>query len=128
MCLHRNYSREQIRSLIRFIDGILYIMDTMKNRILYEELKREEGDRPMEYLTSFEEMVLEDKYNEGYKVGEKLGVKLGEKRGEKLGEKKMAQKIAREMLIKGEPMDRIQLYTGLTSAEIAELSVDHINR
>jgi len=99
--LHRGYERDRIRSLIRFIDGILYIPDVMKNKLLYEEIRSEEGEEPMTYLTSFDEIILQEKYEQGLKEGKLEGEIKGKLEGEIKGKLEGETKGKLEGEIKG---------------------------
>ena len=62
---------------------------------------------------------------EGIEKGEKRGLRKGRKEGIKKGreegKKEREKEIARQMLAKGEPIEKVSLYTGLSKKEIEDL-------
>ncbi|MBQ9436769.1 MAG: Rpn family recombination-promoting nuclease/putative transposase [Lachnospiraceae bacterium] len=59
---------------------------------------------------------------QGEKIGEKRGKKIGKKIGERIGSIKTAKEIAREMMLAGEPVEKISRFTRLSRNEINSLA------
>ncbi|MGK5091679.1 hypothetical protein WDW89_06635 [Deltaproteobacteria bacterium TL4] len=71
--LECEYSKEQIRHLFRFIDGLLKLNDEMKRRLFYEELHHLQGEHAMPFLTDVEEVAMEKGIEKGIEKGKLIG-------------------------------------------------------
>ena len=65
--------------------------------------------------------VLAGQYQEGKEQGIEIGKEQGIEIGKEQGIEVAKRDNARKMLAHGEPLDKIQLYTGLSEAEIRAL-------
>lgn len=95
-CLKKGYTKEQIRSLVKFIDWVINLPAKYQEKLHKELIKIEEEQR-MPYVTSFE------------------------KAGKKEGKKEQAKETARKMLEDDFPLESISKYTGLSVKEIKSL-------
>lgn len=95
-CLKKGYTKEQIRSLVKFIDWVINLPARYQEKLQKELIKIEEEQR-MPYVTSFE------------------------KAGKKEGKKEQAKETARKMLEDDFSLESISKYTGLSEKEIKSL-------
>ena len=78
MLHERAYTREEIIELFEFIDDVLQITDTMKNRILDEEaMNILEEDEPMAYVSGFRQRAMAEGRLEGKLEGKLEGEMKG---------------------------------------------------
>ena len=89
---HKNYSKQDVINLFRFIDWIMRLPED-DEKLFWQELTEIEEEQKMRYVTSVERIG----YERGEKIGEKRGEKIGKKRGEKIGEIKI---LARQVVKK----------------------------
>ena len=75
------HTREEIRALFIFIDGILRLSSMESEQIIYKEILEYERRKNMPYVTTFERIVL----NKGKELGIREGKKLGIREGKELG-------------------------------------------
>ncbi|WP_425430012.1 hypothetical protein, partial [Desulfamplus magnetovallimortis] len=59
---------------------------------------------------------------DGEKIGMEKGEKIGMEKGEKIGIEKGLKTVASQMLKKGESIDKISEFTGLSTEEIKKLN------
>jgi hypothetical protein len=98
-CYRKGYTKEQIETLLKFIDWLIKLPDEYQGKLNYEILKLEE-DYKMPYVTSWERMA------------KKEGVKQGK------------LETAKELVKNGVDIDIIVKATGFTREEIEKLAVD----
>jgi predicted transposase YdaD len=70
MLYEREYEREDIIKLFRFLDWILELPEGLKQEFK-SDLKRYEQEKQMPYITSIERMGIEEGRKEGRKEGER---------------------------------------------------------
>lgn len=78
LAFERGYRREQVLSLLRFIDWVIALPKDLEDH-LDDEVEEFEGSKKMPYVTHWE--------RKGEKRGLERGLELGEKQGEKRGKK-----------------------------------------
>ena len=127
-CYRRGYGKEQIRTLLKFIDWIIRLPDALEGKIS-DEIISIEKEYKMPYVTTWERRAREEGLQEGVTLGREEGVTLGREEGVALGIKKGAHnrniEIARKLLRKGIALDIISETTGLSRKEIEALAVGH---
>ena len=96
MLYERGYERQDIINLFRFLDWILELPEDLK-RSFRNELEEYERENQMPYLTSIEQMGIEQ------------------------GEDRATQKIALNLLRKNIPLEIISEATGLTIERLLEM-------
>jgi hypothetical protein len=102
MLYERGYERQDILNLFRFIDWILELPEDLK-RSFRDELEEYERERQMPYVTSIEQMGIEQ------------------------GEDRATQKIALNLLRKNIPLETIAEATGLSIEQLQELQSTDTN-
>ena len=100
-CLLKGYSKEEIRTLLKFIDWIINLPDDYQDKLTQEVTKIEE-EHKMRYVTSWE--------RKGIEKGIEKGVNL------------KARETARKMLSDNLPLETIEKYTDLPKEEIKKMS------
>ncbi len=75
MLYERNYSRQQILNLFRFIDWLMRLPDDLEQNFKQEIVKYEEARMP--YVTSIERLGREEGRKEGRKEGKQEGLQEG---------------------------------------------------
>jgi hypothetical protein len=103
-CYEKNYSKEDIRVLLKFIDWLIRLPEGL-NKQLSERIEKLEEDYKMPYVTSWE----------------RIAKKEGKKEGKREGMEAKAKETAKRMLEDGMPIETISKYTGLTEKEIKAL-------
>jgi len=73
LMLEKEYGREEILHVFRFLDGILALTNLEKEKIIYNELLSKEV-REMAYLTNFERLAIEKGIKQGLEQGEQIGM------------------------------------------------------
>lgn len=111
-CYKKGYNKEQIRTLLKFVDWIIRLPDELQDKLKKEIIKIEE-EYKMLYVPSWERSAQQK--------GEQIGEKRGEKRGIRLGKKEEKLETAKRMLSDGLNIETIRKYTGLPEKEIRAL-------
>jgi len=118
-CYRRGYGKEQIRTLLKFIDWIIRLPDELEDRISEEIISIEE-EYKMPYVPTWERRA--------EMKGREEGIALGKEKWFGLGRKEGAQdrniEIARKMLKKGISLDIISETTGLSRSEVEALQAE----
>jgi predicted transposase/invertase (TIGR01784 family) len=105
-CYKRGYGREQIRTLLKFIDWIIRLPDGLEEKIC-EEIIHIEEEHKMSYIPTWE----------------RKAEQKGREAGLKEGTRSRNIEIARKLLRKGIALEIISETTGLSQAEIESLEV-----
>ncbi|MCK8825877.1 DUF4351 domain-containing protein [Fuchsiella alkaliacetigena] len=69
LLLEKGYSKVKIRQLFLFIDQIVKLNDSLKQKLFYERLEEQEGGEIMRVMGDFEEFVSRKAKKEGRKEG-----------------------------------------------------------
>jgi hypothetical protein len=119
-CYKKGYSKDQTRTLMKFVDWIIRLPDELQEK-LNKEIIRIEEEYKMPYVPSWERNAEKRGEERGEERGEKRGEKRGVEIGEKKGIKKAKLETARRMLNEGLNVEVIRKCTGLTEKEIKAL-------
>jgi hypothetical protein len=126
-CYRRGYGKEQIRTLLKFIDWIIRLPDDLEGKIS-DEIISIEKEYKMPYVTTWERRAEMKGREEGIVLGQEKGIALGQEKWFGLGrEKGMIEEkteIARRMLKKGISLDIILETTGLSRSEVESLEIE----
>jgi len=106
-CYRRGYGKEQIRTLLKFIDWIIRLPDALEGKIS-DEIISIEKEYKMPYVTTWERRAKEE------------GVVLGMEKGAR----NRNIEIARRMIVEGISLDIICRTTGLSRPEVESLEVE----
>ncbi|MEI6043182.1 MAG: DUF4351 domain-containing protein [Chloroflexota bacterium] len=101
MLYQRNYEKEQVQQLLRFIDWIMVLPKDLEP-LAQARLAQLEEDVKMAYVTSFERLGIEKGREEGLKEGLEKGREEGIEEGIKEGLVKGLVKGLEEGLVKGQ--------------------------
>ena len=106
LMIQRNYAREQIRYLFKFINGIIKLSDEMKQEIFYKKFKKIAGGTIMEILTDFEEVAM--------------------RKGMEKGMEKEKIMIAKNLISFDDDIEKIAKVTGLPIQKIKKLKKEMV--
>jgi len=106
-CYRRGYGKEQIKTLLKFIDWIIRLPDALEGKISDEIISIEE-EYKMPYVTTWERRAKEE------------GVVLGMEKGAR----NRNIEIARKMIVEGISLDIICKTTGLSRPEVESLQAE----
>ena len=81
MMFKKGYSRKDIKDLFVFIDGLLKLNDIMNQNIFFEEIKKMEGGKNMQFISDFEEVVARKAMVKGIEQGMQIGIEQGIEKG-----------------------------------------------
>jgi hypothetical protein len=104
LLFQKAYNKTRIRAVFKFIDWIMRLPEQLEKRI-EEDILREQGEKPMAYVTSWE----------------RRAEKRGEEKGWEKGREEARKETAKRMLQEGWDIDDINRLTGLELEKIREL-------
>jgi predicted transposase YdaD len=108
LLFQKAYNKTRIRAVFKFIDWIMRLPEQLEKKI-EEDILREQGEKPMAYVTSWERRA------------EKRGEEKGREKGREEGREKARKETAKRMLKEGWDIEDISRLTGLELEKIREL-------
>ncbi|MBF0468980.1 MAG: hypothetical protein HQK61_08865 [Desulfamplus sp.] len=95
MLYERNYTKEQILNLYRFIDWLMGLPESLANKFNTRHKEYEE-DKKMPYITTAERIGREEGIKEGIQKGKLEGRVEGRLEGELIGKIQLLQRILKQ--------------------------------
>ena len=93
----RNYSRQEVFNIFRFLDWVMKLPDALELQIQIMIGEYEEAHQ-MQYVTSIERIALDRGHQEGLKEGHQEGLKEGHQEGLREGRNQVLQETIIELL------------------------------
>ena len=124
------HTREEIRALFIFIDGILRLSSMESEQIIYKEILEYERRKNMPYVTTFERIVLNKGKELGIREGKELGIRegkrLGIREGKELGLME-GKKQEAYLMIKNYYNIKYKTEVPISEEQALQLSADQLN-
>ncbi|MGE5341351.1 MAG: hypothetical protein ACM3SY_07700 [Candidatus Omnitrophota bacterium] len=119
-CIRAGYSKDTIRTLITFVEWVIRLPESYKDRIL-SVIKQSEEETKMEYVPIWARDIRSEGKLEGILEGELKGRDEGLKEGLKEGRDETIKKTVERMLNDGLEIQIAAKYFGITIEEIKRL-------